>query len=208
MNICCPFSRTEPLLHIYVASRSIHTPAPDAPGLTALICPALEAPFVRSEGLLHQMEQALAHDPRFTSHPDAQALHEAVQKRRRQSATAATPQEGVPGKLLEGRPALAALFRTDAAADPHDLDLLERRAQELTRGFTPTGNARVDEQLLALLDTMKTSPAWKPSDSHYFTAILEHFLRFLYDRFDAQANLYGDRTAYPTRRDRRSPDRT
>ncbi|KIF67132.1 hypothetical protein HY68_36075 [Streptomyces sp. AcH 505] len=196
------------LLNIYVASRSICTPASDSPGLTALISPALEAPFVRSEGLLHQMEQALAHDPQFTGHPDAQALHEAVQERRRQSAAAATSQEGVPGKLLEGRPALATLFRTDATADPRDLDLLEQRAQELTRGFTPTGNARVDDQLLALLDTMKKSPAWKPSDSHFFTTLLEHFLRFLYDRFDAQANLYGDRTAYlgPARRDDKGLD--
>ena len=43
---------------------------------------------------------------------------------------------------------------------------------------------------------MTTSPAWKPSDSHYFTTLLEQFLRFLYDRFDAQADLYGERTAY------------
>ncbi|MGW2612964.1 hypothetical protein ACWC4A_53285 [Streptomyces mirabilis] len=184
------------LLHVYVASRSIHTPAPDAPGLTALISPTLEAPFVRSEGLLHQMEQALAHDPQFTDHPDAQALYEAVQRRRQQSATKTAPPEGMPGKLLEGRPALAALFRTDGGSDPHDLDLLEQRAHEITKGYTPTGNARVDMHLLTLLEIMKTSPAWKPSDSHYFTALLEHFLRFLYDRFDAQANLYGDRTAY------------
>jgi hypothetical protein len=191
-----PAGALNDLLRIYVASRSIHTPAPDAPGLTALVSPTLEAPFVRSEGLLHQMEQALAHDPQFTGHPDAQALHDAVQMRRQQSATATAPQEGMPGKALEGRPALAALFRTDGAADRHDLDLLEQRAHEISKGFTPTGNARVDAHLVELLDIMKTSPAWKPSDSHYFTTLLEHFLRFLYDRFDAQANLYGDRTAY------------
>ncbi|WP_307160584.1 hypothetical protein [Streptomyces rishiriensis] len=191
-----PAAALNDLLHIYVASRSILTTAPDAPGLTALISPTVEAPFVRREGLLHQMELALAHDPQFTSHPDAQALHDAVQRRRQQSTIAAAPQERVPGKLLEGRPALAALFHADGVADPHDLDLLEQRADELTRGFTPTGNARVDTHLVALLDIMKTSPAWKPSDSHYFTTVLEHFLRFLYDRFDAQANLYGDRTAY------------
>jgi hypothetical protein len=142
------------------------------------------------------MEQALAHDPQFTGHPDAQALHDAVQKRRQQSATAAAQQEAMPGKSLEGRPALAALFLADGVVDPHALDLLEQRAHEITKGYTPTGNARVDEHLETLLDIMKTSPAWKPSDSHYFTTLLEHFLRFLYDRFDAQANLYGDRTAY------------
>ncbi|MFJ9893542.1 hypothetical protein ACIQPR_09430 [Streptomyces sp. NPDC091280] len=191
-----PASALNDLLQIYVASRSIHIPAPDAPGLNALISPTLETPFIRSEGLLHQMEQALAHDPQFTGHPDAQALHDAVQKRRQQSATTGAQQEGMPGKSLEGRPALTALFLTDGIADPHALDLLEQRAHEITKGYTPTGNARVDEHLETLLDIMKTSPAWKPSDSHYFTTLLEHFLRFLYDRFDAQANLYGDRTAY------------
>ncbi|WP_406278768.1 hypothetical protein OHT93_37885 [Streptomyces sp. NBC_00191] len=191
-----PAGALNDLLSIYVASRSIHIPAPDAPGLNALISPTLEAPFVRSEGLLHQMEQALAHDPQFTGHPDAQALHDAVQKRRQQSATAGAQQEGMPGKSLEGRPALAALFLAEGVADPHAFDLLEQRAHEITKGYTPTGNARVDEHLVTLLDIMKTSPAWKPSDSHYFTTLLEHFLRFLYDRFDAQANLYGDRTAY------------
>ncbi|MCW7947396.1 hypothetical protein AAW14_37050 [Streptomyces hygroscopicus] len=186
------------LLQIYLASRSIHAPASDSPSLTALISPAVEAPFVRSQGLLHQLEQALAHDPQFTDHPDAQTLYDAVHRRRQQPAGETARQEAVPGKALEGRPALAALFRSDASGlrddlDPHQLDQL---AHQLTKGYSPTGNARVDAHLETLLDILKTSPAWKPRDSHYFTPLLEHFLRFLYDRFDAQANLYGERTAY------------
>lgn len=110
----------------------------------------------------------------------------------------------MPGKALEGRPPLAALFRSDATGLRDDLepDQLNQLAQQLTKGYSPTGNARVDAHLETLLDILKTSPAWKPRDSHYFTPLLEHFLRFLYDRFDAQANLYGERTAYlgPTRK--------
>ncbi|WP_406337515.1 hypothetical protein OG987_42645 [Streptomyces sp. NBC_01620] len=202
-----PADALNDLLQIYLASRSIHAPANDSPGLTALISPAVEAPFVRSQGLLHQLEQALAHDPQFTDHPDAQTLYDAVHRRRQQSAGETARQEAVPGKALEGRPALAALFRSDATGlrddlDPHQLDRLENLAHQLARGYTSTGNARVDTHLETLLDILKTSPAWKPSDSHYFTPLLEHFLRFLYDRFDAQANLYGERTAYlgPTRK--------
>ncbi|WP_143204968.1 hypothetical protein [Streptomyces sp. CB02009] len=202
-----PADALNDLLKVYLTSRSIYAPANDSTGLTALISPAVEAPFVRSQGLLHQLEQALAHDPQFTDHPDARTLYDAVRRRRQQSAGETARQEAVPGKALEGRPALAALFRSDAAGlrddlDPHQLDRLENLAHQLARGYTPTGNARVDTHLETLLDILKTSPAWKPSDSHYFTPLLEHFLRFLYDRFDAQANLYGERTAYlgPTRK--------
>lgn len=193
-----PASALNDLLQIYLASRSIHTAGTQ--GLTALISPTVEARFTRSEGLLHHLEQALTHDPQFTGHPDAQALYEAVQQRRHLSAVAAA-EEGVPGKALEGRPALAALFRPDDKAlrdgfDPYLLDQLEQRLSEVTKGYTPTGNAHLDAHLETLLDRLTTSPAWKPSDSHHFTTLLEQFLRFLYDRFDAQANLYGDRTAY------------
>ncbi|MGW4221705.1 hypothetical protein ACWEJZ_32435 [Streptomyces bacillaris] len=196
-----PANALNDLLEIYLASRSIHAPTHDSAGLTALISPAVEAPFVRSQGLLHQLEQALAHDPQFTNHPDAQTLHDAVHHRRQQSAGEAAKQEAVSGKALEGRPALAALFRSDATGlrddlDPHQLDRLENLAHQLAKDYTPTGNARVDTHLESLLDILKTSPAWKPRDNHYFTPLLEHYLRFLYDRFDAQANLYGERTAY------------
>ncbi|MDQ1013214.1 hypothetical protein QFZ82_007699 [Streptomyces sp. V4I23] len=79
-----PAEALNDLLQIFLASRSIHAPANDSQGLTALISPAVEAPFVRSQGLLHQLEQALAHDPQFTDHPDAQTLYDAVRQRRQQ----------------------------------------------------------------------------------------------------------------------------
>lgn len=196
-----PAAALNDLLQVYLASRSIHTCPPSSNGLSALISPTLEAPFMRHEGLLHHLEHALGADPQFTDHPDAHALHDAVQERRRQSNPDAERQEEVPGKSLEARPALASLFRADTGSlrddlDPHLLDQLEQRVQEVSKGYNPTGNTRLDTQLQNLLDTLATSPAWEPTDSHYFTALLEQFLRFLYDRFDAQANLYGERTAY------------
>jgi hypothetical protein len=196
-----PAGALNDLLQIYLASRSIHTRPSGSGGLTVLISPSVEAPFVRREGLLHHLEQALAADPQFTGHPDAQALSEAVQARRQQPSAITVMEEGVPGKSLEGRHALAALFRSDAGIlrddlDPRLLDQLEQRLHEVAKGYAPTGNARLDAHLENLLGTLATSPAWKPSDSHYFSALLEQFLRFLYDRFDAQADFYGERTAY------------
>lgn len=189
------------LLDAYVASRSIHTVTSGEPGgLTALVSPSVEAAFVRSEGLLHHLEQALATDPQFTGSPDARALYEAVQAQRR--GTVATGQV-VPGKVLAGRPTLAGLFRADPSGsglredlDPQLLDNIEQMLQQQAKGYTPTGNARFNAHLESLLEVLATSPAWKPRDSSYFTTLLEQFLRFLYDRFDAQADYYGARTAY------------
>ncbi|MGW6574920.1 hypothetical protein ACWGAN_22535 [Streptomyces sp. NPDC054945] len=193
-----PASALTDLLQVYQASRSIRAPQPS--GLTSVISPPIEASFARREGLLQHLEQALAHDPQFTGHPDAEALHAAVRTRRTQD-NGRHPPEGMPGKHLQGRPALAALFHADTAGlrddiDPHLLDQIEDRLQHVARGYTPTGNTRFDEHLETVLGILATSPAWKPTDSHYATDLLQHFLRFLYDRFDAQANLYGDRTAY------------
>ncbi|MFD3701121.1 hypothetical protein ACFWUZ_34200 [Streptomyces sp. NPDC058646] len=193
-----PASALTDLLQVYQASRSIRASQPS--GLTSVISPTIEASFAKQEGLLQHLEQALAQDPQFTAHPDAEALHTAVRTRRMQD-NRKQPPEGMPGKQLQGRPALAALFHADTAGlrddiDPHLLDQLEDRLQYVAKGYTPTGNTRFDEHLESLLDVLATSPAWRPTDSHYATDLLQHFLRFLYDRFDAQANLYGDRTAY------------
>ncbi|MBY8882900.1 hypothetical protein [Actinacidiphila acidipaludis] len=193
-----PASALGDLLDVYVASRSIHTaPAGESNGLTALVSPPVEAAFVRSDGLLHHLEQALTTDPQFTNSPDALALREAVRAQRQATATG----QVVPGKTLEGRPTLAALFQTDTPAlrkdlDPQLLDRIEQLVEQHAKGYTPTGNARLDAHLELLLEELATSPAWKPRDSSYFTTLLEQFLRFLYDRFDAQADYYGVRTAY------------
>ncbi|MER8186978.1 hypothetical protein [Kitasatospora sp. NPDC094015] len=201
------------LLDVYVTSRSIHTAqASGSGGLTALVSPPVEAAFVRSNGLLHHLEQALSTDPQFTDSPDARALYEAVQAQRHAGAAAG---QVVPGKALEGRPTLAGLFRADASMlrddlDPQLLDRIEQLLQQQSKGYTPTGNGRLDGHLECLLEELATSPAWKPRDSSYFTTLLEQFLRFLYDRFDAQADLYGTRTAYlgpcPHKKPDGSPD--
>ncbi|MGC4952984.1 hypothetical protein ACLQ2P_07175 [Actinomadura citrea] len=194
-----PDAALHDLLEIYQASRSIHTHLPHQPGLETLISPTLEASFLRHQGLLHHLKQALATDPHLNGHPDAHALYDAVQERQRR--TAASAREAVPGKALTGRPALAALFRDDATGlrddlDPGTLDRLDRYLQQASKGHTLTGNHRLDTLLETLLSLLATSPAWKPTDSHHFTVLLEQLLRFLHDRFDAQADLYGARTAY------------
>lgn len=201
------------LLDVYVASRSIRTTRADGSGgLTALVSPPVEAAFVRSDGLLHHLEQALTTDPQFTGSPDARALYEVVQAQRR--APSSTGQV-MPGKALEGRPTLAGLFQADAPGlrddlDPLLLDRIEQLLQQQSKGYTPTGNARFDAHLESLLGELATSPAWTQRDSSYFTTLLEQFLRFLYDRFDAQADYYGARTAYlgpcPDKKPDGSPD--
>jgi hypothetical protein len=42
---------------------------------------------------------------------------------------------------------------------PSQLDRLEQLVHQLTKGYTPTGNARVDGHLETLLDILKTSSA-------------------------------------------------
>jgi hypothetical protein len=188
------------VLDVYQASRTIHShvSAPESTGIEVLLAPAIEAAFVRNEGLLHQLERALATDPQFTSHPDAVKLHAAAQARQDLDRTA----EGVmPGKAFEGHPELAAFFTGDGSTlrsdlDPVLLDKVDHFIQRTRQGFAPTGNAEFDERLEHLLTRLKSSPHWKPPVLHQFSELLDQFLRFLYDRFDAQADRYGDRSAY------------
>lgn len=186
------------LLDVYIASRSVHAHVAGQPdALGRLVSPTIEAAFLRTEGLRHQLEQALTTDSAFKSNSDAHKLYVAVQEHIPKSKAA----EAVPGKELADRPALAALFRDGTTSlrdnlDPALLDKLDERAQEIMKGYIPTGNARFDSHLELLLGELSTSPAWTPPDSHYFTSLVAQVLRFLYDRFDAQANLYGARTAY------------
>ncbi|MEV4207813.1 hypothetical protein [Nocardia salmonicida] len=194
-----PAGTLNEILNVYVASRSVHVSTADGPaGLTALISPPIEAAFVRHEGLLCHLEQALTTDSQFVDSPDARSLLTAVQVRR-QSALLA--EQVVPGKVFTHRPNLAAIFSIDGQAlrddlDPQFLDTIEQMLEQQAKGYTPTGNAHFDEHIRSLLATLGNSPAWKARNSEYFTTMLEQFLRFLYDRFDAQADLYGERTAY------------
>ncbi|GGP77325.1 hypothetical protein GCM10010265_64530 [Streptomyces griseoincarnatus] len=198
-----PAAALNDLLEVYLASRAVHTrmgtSAEPGQGLEALLSPTVEASFLRHDGLLHHLEQALTQDPAFTGHPDAQALFEAVQQRRSQPDTAG--QDVMPGKALASHPAVSALFGSGAALpseqwDPALLDRLENLLQQTQRGYTPTGNAQVDAKVEELLQVLRRSPAWTAPDSTSFTLLLEYFLRFVHDRFDAQADLYGERTAY------------
>ncbi|MFC7614265.1 hypothetical protein ACFQV2_12755 [Actinokineospora soli] len=105
----------------------------------------------------------------------------------------------MPGKALEQRPALAALFTDTVLRDDLDPDLLdsvETHLQQRERGFAPTGNARFDDLLAAQLDRFAESPEWRPPVKVHVTDLATQVLRFLHMRFDAQADLYGSLTAY------------
>ncbi|NML54765.1 hypothetical protein HHL19_18835 [Streptomyces sp. R302] len=155
----------------------------------------MEAGFIRWEGLFHHFQQALSIDPVFCGHPDAQALLSAVQRGR---ALAAGSEGVVPGKAWQGRPGLSTLlapYRYQTGLIPLSSTVWKAWCSGRPAG-SPPPHARVDEKMGSLLDVLRTSPAWKAPNSTYFIVLLEYFLRFLHDRFDGQADLYGDRTAY------------
>lgn len=186
------------LLDVYVASRSVYAyRVDDTDVLGQFVSPTIEAAFLRTEGLRHQLEQAITTDPLFKDNPDARWLYEAVQQQRQNSRTVGE----LPGKVLLARPALAGLFDAGTMSlreniDPTLLDELDERVSEHVKGFALTGNVRVDAHLETLIEQLSFSPAWVTPECHYFTRLVTAFLRFLYDRFDAQADLYGARTAY------------
>lgn len=186
------------LMEVYRANRAVKVHAIHADNAEVFVFPTIESAFVQRAGLLHHLDQALANDPRFTSHPDATALREAVRQR---GIPSAHRQEVNLGKDLVDRPALAGLFGDaepafHATIDPLLLDAVENFLHLRTQAFAPTGNPRFDRLVSTLLDQLSRSPEWEPPVSSYFTTLLEHVLRFLCSRFDAQADLYGSRTKY------------
>ncbi|MFT7835713.1 hypothetical protein Q5530_06155 [Saccharothrix sp. BKS2] len=186
------------LLDVYLADRAIRSHPTHDDGLGTLIFPAIESAFLRHSGLLHHLDQALVHDPQFIDHPDAIALRDAIRARQ---ATVAQEGEVMPGKALEYRPALAGLLADGKHLlhddlDPDLLDSIETLLQHRQHGFAATGNVRFDDLLAGLLARLAQSPQWRPPFSTEFTTLLEQVLRFLHSRFDAQADLYGARTAY------------
>ncbi|MFG3602618.1 hypothetical protein [Micromonospora chersina] len=179
------------VLQVYQASRSVYTAAGDSGSLEQLISPPVEAAFIRELGLLNHLEQALEHDPELAQHPDARQLDAKVKARRRALETG-SPAEP-PGKSAAGQPPWASLLDNP---DP----VLRRKVlgviREHERGFALTGNMLLDRQLEQLYAQLSRSPAWVEPERSYFAALLTYFLRFLHIRFDAQADLLGDVTAY------------
>jgi hypothetical protein len=185
-------------MDVYLASRAVRVYPAHTDELGSLVYPTIEASFAQRAGLLHHLEQALTHDPRFAEHPDATALRDAV---RRRVATAATGEPERLGKAVANRPALAELFADNGPAlrddlDPALLDTVEDSLRQHQHGFTQTGNPRYDRLVVALLEQLSHSPEWTPPASTQFTALLDQVLRFLHVRFDAQADLYGTITRY------------
>ncbi|MET8850942.1 hypothetical protein [Amycolatopsis sp. NPDC004625] len=188
----------EELMDVYLACRAVRVYPAHADELGSLVYPTVEASFAKRAGLLHHLEQALDHDPRFVDHPDATALRDAVRQR---GTTPTTGEQERLGKALANRPVLAALFADNVPAlrddlDPALLDAVEDTLQQHQHGFAQTDNPRYNQLVITLLEQLSQSPEWLPPVSTHFTILLDRVLRFLHVRFDAQADLYGTITRY------------
>ncbi|MGC5382072.1 hypothetical protein ACPXB1_26725 [Micromonospora sp. DT68] len=178
------------VLQVYQAGRAVYTTSA-GDGLEQILAPAVEGAFIQEMALLYHLEQALQHDAELSRHPDAQQLVKRVQARRGalQSGAPAEP----PGKPVAGQPFSTWLpDNLDPAVHHRILGVLDDHA----RGFALTGNVLLDSQLESLHAALAESPAWKEPARSYFTSLQTHFLRFLHDRFDAQADKLGAMTAY------------
>ncbi|MGI5243121.1 hypothetical protein [Dactylosporangium sp. CA-139066] len=179
------------VLTVYQASRAVYAAPVEGDGLARIVSPTVEAAFIREMGLLHHLEQALGQDPELAQHPDARHLNANV-KARRQALEAGASGEP-PGKSEPGQQPWALLL---GDYDPVLRQRMLRVIDEYERGYALTGNAMLDRQLAQLHAEMAQSPGWEEPARTYFSTLLTHVLRFLHGRFDAQADLLGDVTAY------------
>ncbi|MFD6432086.1 hypothetical protein [Streptomyces venezuelae] len=186
------------VLDIYRATHAVHATGA-APGLHALTHPVVVDAFTHNAALLHHLRQALRHD--FADHPDATALRQATED----SISSFGDQPHLPAPeprqdtLLAAYPRLHSLLtRTDepAPTDPLLLDSLERHLAQRHQAAACYGSARFDQHLRSLLSQLEQHPGFIPPVDGYLAGLVEHFLKFLYLRFDGQPSLYGDRTAY------------
>ncbi|MFD5200484.1 hypothetical protein ACFWM7_10100 [Streptomyces sp. NPDC058375] len=183
------------VLDIYSASRAVHTSGPTS-GLHALIHPTVVDAFTRNTGLLHHLRQAIEHD--FTHHPDAIALRQAAEESIN-SFGAPSPNPSPPSleqdNPLPGYPQLHDML-TSANPDPLLFDSLERSLIQRRQASARHESHLFDKHLETLLSRLKQHPAFTHPTDGYLSGLVEHFLKFLYLRFDATPNLYGDSTAY------------
>jgi hypothetical protein len=135
----------ESVLEVYQAARAIHTRGGVAGGMEQIIAPGVEAAFIRRDGLLHHLRQALQAEPTISQHPDAARLIQSIDAR-----LSAQTEDGrdPPGKRVAGRPRLAALAIADPDTDLALLDLLEETIEARERGYARTGNVLMDRQLV------------------------------------------------------------
>ncbi|MER7179499.1 hypothetical protein ABT404_08440 [Streptomyces hyaluromycini] len=187
------------VLDIYRAIHAVRAAGP-APGLHTLIHPVIVDAFAHKAGLLHHLRQALEHD--FAHHPDAAALHLSVNDSissfghpEAEAATAHREQEAgwAAYPQLHG---LITRTRTHAPTDPLMLDGLERSLVQRLQAAAPHRAGLFDQHLSSLYDQLRRHRDFVPPIDGYLAGLVEHFLKFLYLRFDAQPNLYADRTAY------------
>ncbi|WP_416960296.1 hypothetical protein [Streptomyces sp. Agncl-13] len=184
------------VLDVYRATHAVHTTG-TAPGLHALVHPAITDAFTRNAALLHHLRQALEHD--FAGHPDATVLHQAVSD---SISTYGHPQSPpVFPTALADYPHLHSLVNRTGTAlstptDPLMLDRLERSLTQRHQATAHHGLGLFDQHLRALLGQMERHPAFTPPVDGYLSGLVENFLEFLYQRMDSQPDLYGDRTAY------------
>lgn len=182
------------VLDVYQAARAIRaTGDTTSAGMETIVAPAVEAAFIRQDGLLHHLRQALQIDPAIAGHPDATRLVQAIDVR---ISAGAGDGRGPPGKHLAGYPRLASLAIADPGTDPALLDVLDQTIEAHERGYALTGNVQMNTQLHMLHATLSRSSAWVAPASLHFFSLVGQLLRFLHSRFDAQADLLGTRTAY------------
>jgi hypothetical protein len=179
------------VLQVYEASRAVYTRPAEGGGLETIVSPSVEAAFIHELGLLHHLHQALEVDPDLAAHPDARRLAEAIDVRR--AALGAGSLSGPPGKSAAEQPVLELL---DAVEDPALHEHLRKQVLDWERGFALTDSITLDRQLQRLHDELSRSSAWTSPASRHFTVLLTHILQFLHDRFDAQADVLGQVTAY------------
>ncbi|MER7455632.1 hypothetical protein [Micromonospora sp. NPDC126480] len=179
------------VLQVYEASRAVYSHPPEMGGLETLVSPPVEAAFIHELGLLHHLDQALEVDPDLAAHPDARRLADAISVRRAALGTG-SPAEP-PGKPAAEQPVLELLA---AVEDPDLQQRLRKQVLDWERGYALTGSITLDRQLQRLHAELSRSSAWTPPASMHFTVLLTHILQFLYDRFDAQADVLGQVTAY------------
>jgi hypothetical protein len=179
------------VLQVYEASRAVYSHTYQNGGLETLVSPAVEAAFIHELGLLHHLDQAMEVDAHLAAHPDARRLSDAIEVRRA-SLEAGAP-AGPPGKPEAEQPVLDLLAAIDDIALREQL---HKHVLDWERGFAFTGSITIDRQLEQLHAELARSSGWTAPTRTHFTVLLTYFLQFLHDRFDSQADVLGQVTAY------------
>jgi hypothetical protein len=194
-----PVETLELVLAAYQASRSVT--AISAEGLHVVLEPTIEAAFVRREGLLAHLKDALDTDQLEQSdRAAAHALLEAV------SSTSGSDGGGALGKVWAAAPALAAELGIDATtaadlaqtveASPDLVARLNRLAETRARSRARSSDPIVDEILARVLDSLANCEDFTDTVREELVELLTEVIRFAADRADVGRSSGGVDVAY------------